>query len=269
MRRYLMTFVTSGALALAACGGAQDGADATDDMEMEMEEEAAMMMAADCFLANATMEEAAERTSPLAMTDFMVGGNAARICYGAPSARERVVFGELVPFGEAWRLGANEATALHLTGAAMVGGMALDAGSYSLYAMPGETEWMFHVNSNFERWGIPISDEVMAMDVGMFSAAAEMMDEMVEMLTISFAAEGDGGNLMIQWENTSVTVPVMALMADGDEGHEDDADMEGDHADEGDEDEGHADESDGDEGHADEGDEDEGHADESEGDEGH
>ena len=73
--------------------------------------------------------------------------------------------GRLVPYGEPWRLGANEATAVHLPVRARVAGVVVDRGWYSLYAVPGEREWRIVVNRDWQRWGIPIDDGVMKADV--------------------------------------------------------------------------------------------------------
>jgi len=154
-----------------------------------------------CYLARGTMEEAAQRPSPLGSTVMSIGGQEAMLCYGRPSAKERTVMGELVPFGQPWRMGANEATAIHLPFAAMVGGVHLEPGSYSIYAVPAAGEWKFVLNSNFERWGIPISDEIMASDVGSFTLPVEASDEMVEQFTIGWHGHGDTeGHLVIRWE---------------------------------------------------------------------
>jgi hypothetical protein len=159
-----------------------------------------------CYLSGATREEAMERQSPHREVTFSVDGHDGLLCYGAPSAKSRVVMGQLVPFGEPWRLGANEATALHLTGPAEVGGVALDAGSYSLYVEAGETEWTFYLNSSFQRWGIPINTEVRSTEVGSFTAPVEATDSMVETLTFRFEPWEGGtmGDLVMEWENTRV-----------------------------------------------------------------
>jgi hypothetical protein len=162
-----------------------------------------------CYLARGSMEEAAQRPSPLGQTVIAMDGKEARFCYGRPGAKSRTVMGELVPFGQPWRIGANEATALHLPFAAEVGGVDLEAGSYSIYAVPGEEEWTFTLNSNFERWGVPINDEIMATDVGSFTRSVKATEEMVEQLTVSWKSNGEGmGHLVIQWENTSVEIPI-------------------------------------------------------------
>ena len=167
----------------------------------------------DCFLRRGTLEEAAERPSPLGYVDIELRGETATLCYGRPAAKGRTVMGDLVPFGAPWRLGANEATAIHLPFAADIGGVSVEAGTYSLYAIPGEGEWEIVVNSNWERWGIPISDEVRSTDVGSFTRSSASTDSMIELMTFTWEAHGEGmGHLVFEWENTRVEIPVHAGM---------------------------------------------------------
>ncbi|MDX1492560.1 MAG: DUF2911 domain-containing protein [Longimicrobiales bacterium] len=207
MRRFsTLSVLLFGGLFLAACGGGEqesaDMASSSQDMAASASSDALS-----CYIANATMAEAQERPSPLQSVELSVGGNDALLCYGAPSARGRVVMGELVPFGEPWRLGANEATAIHLSGPATLGGVALEPGSYSLYAVPGEAEWQFFINTNAERWGIPIDASVRSSEVGSFTVEPATTDGMVETLTFHFEpnAEGTMGDIVMEWENTQAT----------------------------------------------------------------
>lgn len=205
--------------AFAACGGGGDEA-APDQMgDAEMAPAPASQMASAepdlsrCFLRGATVEETAERPSPLRATTFMVGQTHGQLCYGAPSARGRVMVGEIDPFGELWRSGANEATAIHLDGPATIGGISVAAGSYSLYTRPNEGEWEVFLNSNYERWGIPINDEVRATEVGSFTVTPEPTDDMVETLTYSFESTGENaGEIVMEWENRRIRIPVAAGM---------------------------------------------------------
>jgi hypothetical protein len=117
--------------------------------------------------------------------------------------------GELVPFGSPWRMGANEATGLHLPFAAEIGGVDLEPGSYSLYAVPGETEWEIVINGNAERWGIPINEEVMAQNVGSITRPVSVTESMVETLTYTWETHGEGmGHIVLEWENTRVEIPM-------------------------------------------------------------
>ena len=106
---------------------------------------------------------------------------------------------------------ANEPTTLHLTGEANIGGIALQPGAYSIYMIAGETEWQVHINANTDRWGIPISPEVQAADVGSFAVAPETIEEMVETLRYRWEG-GEGaamGMLIMEWERTRVSIHVM------------------------------------------------------------
>ncbi len=162
-----------------------------------------------CFLRGATPEAAAQRPSPLGETHVVMGTQHAKLCYGRPKANNRKVMGELVPFAQPWRLGANEATALHLPFAATVGDVALEPGSYSLYAVPGEKEWEIVLNRNVERWGVPINDAVRGADAGSFKRPAEATEGMVEQLTFRWDSHGDAmGHLVMEWEHTRIQIPI-------------------------------------------------------------
>ncbi len=181
--------------------------------EAEMAAAPASVSDTGCFLQGATAEEAAERPSPLQSTSFTVGDTSAQLCYGAPSANDREIMGGLVPYGELWRSGANEATAIHLDGPATIGGISVAAGSYSLYTRPNADQWEVFLNSNYERWGIPINDEVRATELGSFMVTPEATDDMVETLTYSFESTGeDSGEIVMEWENTRLRIPVTAGM---------------------------------------------------------
>lgn len=183
----------------AAAGGDVAAAEASIDLS--------------CWLRDgATEAEAAERTSPLGQTEIALEGHMGRICYGRPSARDRVVEGGLIPFGEPWRVGANEATAIHLSFPALVGGVELQPGSYSLYAVAGEFEWEFFLNSEAERWGIPINEDVMASNVGSFTGLPRTLTEPVEQFTINWHThEGENGHLVMEWGTTRVEIEVRLL----------------------------------------------------------
>ena len=203
----LFTILLAAALTGAACSGEAETADTA-----EVAEAAAPAQTAPECRVTASAEEVAARPSPLGQVEFAPGGHPARLCYGAPSANGRVVMGgELVPYGSLWRAGANEPTTFHLTGPANIGGIALEPGAYSMYFEAGPEEWTVFLNTNHERWGIPISPEVRASEVGSFTVTPEPMDEMVETLRYHWEPAGDGsmGNIVLEWENTRVAIHVM------------------------------------------------------------
>lgn len=170
---------------------------------------AASQDAEGCWVQDGDLPAAAQRPSPLGAVVVNLGGEEAKLCYGRPKANGRTVMGELVPFGAPWRMGANEATALHIPFAGDIGGVEVEPGVYSIYAVPGETEWEFFVNRQYERGGNPVDDAVKADDVGSFKRKVEATSEMVEQLTITWMSHGENmGHLVLQWENTKVEFPV-------------------------------------------------------------
>lgn len=157
----------------------------------------------------------AARPSPPDSIAVALGGQTVKLCYGRPAARGRRVMGALVPYGQPWRLGANEATTIHLPFAADIGGVRVEPGTYTLYAIPGETEWRLVVNRAVDRWGIPIDDAVRRQDVGAATVRVERLAQPIETLTLRFEPprppRGRGTALVIEWERTRVRVPIVAV----------------------------------------------------------
>lgn len=161
------------------------------------------------FRGETTAEQAAERPSPLGVVAIEMHGQTAQVCYSRPSVNGREIFGALVPFGEVWRTGANEATQLHLPFKAQIGGVDVEPGVYSLYTIPGENEWAFFLSSNYQRWGIPVTDEVRDAEVANVTRPVTHMDEAVETFTIRYESHGGMmGHLVFEWADTRVELPI-------------------------------------------------------------
>ena len=156
------------------------------------------------------VEKISQRASPLDSAAVEIAGAVVKVCYGRPSARGRAIMGGLVPFGEPWRLGANEATTIFAPFALEIGRVRVAPGAYSLYAIPGASKWLIVVNRNAARWGIPIDSAVRAQDIGVDTTTAEPVEgQPVETLTLRFAPPTAGATeLIIEWEKTRVRVPV-------------------------------------------------------------
>lgn len=163
---------------------------------------------ASCWIRGAA-DKLAERPSPLDSTSVQIAGGTIKLCYGRPSARGRKVMGELVPFDQPWRLGANEATSISVPFAAQIAGVRVEPGTYTLYAIPGAAKWQVVVNRGIRRWGVPIDKEVRAGDVGAGTATTETLGAPVETLTLKFApAAGNATELVVEWEKTRVRIPI-------------------------------------------------------------
>jgi len=76
-----------------------------------------------------------------------------RVTYSRPAKKGREVFGKLLKYGEAWRIGANESTEIVFITDVVFGGTAVKAGRYSLIAIPLENEWTLKLNTELDGWG--------------------------------------------------------------------------------------------------------------------
>ena len=159
--------------------------------------------------ARGTPERIAARPSILDSASVQLGAGTVKVCYGRPRRNDRQIMGGLVPFGAPWRMGANEATVIHMPSGGSIAGVPVAAGSYSLYAIPAEKEWQVVVNSVTQRWGIPINAAVREKDVGSGKVAAGSTSGPEDQLRMSFEKRGDkAADLVVHWDVTRVRIPV-------------------------------------------------------------
>ena len=121
----------------------------------------------------------------------------------------RKVFGEMLPFGEVWRTGANASTKIVFENNAKVAGQEVPAGTYALYTIPNEKTFTVIIHKNLERWGAGGYDP--AEDLFRVEIPVKVLANPVETFTIDFENfRSDGADLTITWENTKLTVPIFA-----------------------------------------------------------
>ena len=143
--------------------------------------------------------------SPRAAEEIAVGTGKMRVEYGRPFVNGRKVFGSLVPWGNVWRTGANEATTLITDVDVTLGGVALPKGTYTLYTLPGEKEWLLIVNRQTGQWGTEYDPKLDFARIPMKSFAR---CDLLEAMTISFLPEDAyQGTLRISWEKRTLAVP--------------------------------------------------------------
>lgn len=95
-----------------------------------------------------------KRASPAATAEGMIGEAKITINYSSPRAKDRTIYGELVPFGKIWRAGANEATTFKTSKDIMVEGEALAAGEYAFFVIPEDNgTWTAVFNQEVKQWG--------------------------------------------------------------------------------------------------------------------
>ena len=153
--------------------------------------------------------DVAQRKSPHDSASVALDGGILKVCYGRPHQNGREIMGKLVPYGEPWRAGADEATAIHVPFPARIAGVNVEPGWYSLYAVPGQKEWKIVVNSVAQRWGVPIDEKVRAKDVGSGTVPSEHLATPAETLTIALSKSSPTNATMdIAWADTHVRVPI-------------------------------------------------------------
>jgi len=143
--------------------------------------------------------------------DFAMGS--IEIVYSRPSSKGRKVFGDLVPMRKLWRTGANQPTKITFSEAVELGGKKVEPGSYALYSIPAEESWEIILNKGLSNWGIDGYKET--EDVVRFKVMPVKSKNMVETFTIQFAnIKPESCEIQIQWEQTTVSIPVTANIKD-------------------------------------------------------
>lgn len=167
------------------------------------------MLSATAVLVAATIHaQDLPQPSPKGQVEQIVGLTKVEVDYSRPSAKGRVIFGDLVPYDKLWRTGANLNTTVEFSGPVKFGDVDVKAGKYSLFTVPGKDVWVVHLNSNTELWG---EDDYKAeQNVATVKVKAQGAD-MTETLTIDIAnVVNDAADLEIRWEKTRVLVPIHA-----------------------------------------------------------
>ena len=169
-----------------------------------------------CLAASVALAQSPQYTSPVATTKVEFGGKQIRISYHAPSMHGRQILGGLVPYGQVWRAGANEATLLHTDLDLTIGSLAVPKGDYSIYILPEEKQWTLIVNKQTGQWGIHhdgSTTEVPADDLGRVIMKLSKPAAPVETFAITLSKltkDGNQGSLAMSWENTVATVDFTA-----------------------------------------------------------
>jgi hypothetical protein len=163
-----------------------------------------------CLIFTLTLFAAAQgKPSPAASASCDLGGGKnIKTDYSSPRAKGRKIYGALVPYGEVWRTGANDATTFVASADIKVGGKDVPAGNYTIFTVPGADKWTLIINKETGEWGIPYkyqSDELARVDMKVSKLPAS-----VENFTIAYDKSGSGCTLRIDWETTRASVEISA-----------------------------------------------------------
>ena len=166
------------------------------------------------------------RPSPIGIAKTHIGEAYVKVTYGRPYMRGRQIFGTptdtvtfLVPYGELWRTGANEATELTTTAPLLVAGRRLEAGTYALFTVPGADTWSVRFSPQLGLDGTARFNEATGQfepgydaeqDVLRVEVTSARTDEVADQFTIEFERTTSGTDLVLRWERTEVRLPLAA-----------------------------------------------------------
>ncbi len=146
--------------------------------------------------------------SPACTVQQSIGLTEVKIEYSRPGVKDRKIFGDLVPFGEIWRTGANASTKISFDQDVNLGGQNVPAGTYALYTIPGQTEWTIILHKNLTYWGTP-DNYNLEEDLCRFTVKSSPLATTVESFTIMPNNLRDNGAIIsLMWENTAVHIPL-------------------------------------------------------------
>ena len=147
------------------------------------------------------------QSSPKASINQTVGLTEVKVEYSRPAMRGRIIMGDLVPFGEIWRTGANANTIISFSDDVKIGGKSLKAGKYSIFSRPGISMWEVFFYTKYDNWNLPDK-----WDIDNVAAVVEIETQKLKQIKEHFTISIDnlsnqGATINLEWENTKVSVP--------------------------------------------------------------
>jgi len=173
---------------------------------------AVLFVLALCLISSAQQDKSKRPSPPAQAQCKFSDGKTITVDYSSPRAKGRKIFGELVPYGEVWRTGANEATTFVTTGGLSADGRDIPAGSYTIFTIPEQNKWTLIVNKETGEWGIPYKYE--AKELARIPMSVSKTSGPVENFTISFDHTGGSCTMHLSWENTQASVEFGAKNTD-------------------------------------------------------
>jgi len=159
------------------------------------------------FLA-ATVQAQQPPLSPPEIATVSLNGKSITINYGAPSVRGRKIMGQVVPYDHFWRTGANTSTSFVTAANLKIGSATVPAGSYTLYTLPGASQWQLIINKQTGQWGTEYNQD---QDLARVAMKGKTLSSPQEKMSISFEnTKGNTTELHIRWENTDQSVTITA-----------------------------------------------------------
>ena len=163
-----------------------------------------LFMFALCLVATAQQDKS-QRPSPPAQAQCKFSdGKTITVDYSSPRMKGRKIFGELVPYGEVWRTGANDATTFVTAANLTAEGKDIPAGNYTIFTVPTQDKWTLIFNKHTGEWGIPYKYE--SEELARVPMSISKTSGPVENFTINLNQSDGGCTLQMSWENTQTSI---------------------------------------------------------------
>lgn len=176
-----ITVLISGALAFLGCSNQDDASQHSDEI--------------------------GNRRSPIAIASVKSNGTYVKVAYGQPYRQGRTIFGELLPFGEIWRTGANEATEITITEPVLMGTEAIRAGTYSMFSIPEPDSMTIILNYDLGMWGADSYNQ--DRDYKRIKFPIQTLENPVEAFSIEFSEPDYNSTIMtLKWGLMQIEVPI-------------------------------------------------------------
>jgi len=160
------------------------------------------------IVVRARQDKSKRPSQPATAKCALAGGKSVTIDYSSPGKKGRVIFGNLVPYGQVWRAGANEATTFVTTADLTVGGRNVPAGSYTIFTIADKERWTLVISRKTGEWGIPYPGEkydFARVDMKVGSGPP------LENFAIAFDKGAGGCALKMAWDTTVASVDVSSM----------------------------------------------------------
>ncbi len=152
-------------------------------------------------------QDKSKRPSPPAKAECKLpGGKTITVDYSSPRMKGREIYGGLVPYGQVWRTGANEATTFVTDTDLIVGGKDVPKGSYTIFTIPNEHKWTLVISKKTGEWGIPYPGD--ADDFARVDMSVTKLPSPIENFTIAFDQAGSTCTMRLEWETTRASVEI-------------------------------------------------------------
>ncbi|WP_076456162.1 DUF2911 domain-containing protein [Zobellia uliginosa] len=160
------------------------------------------------YMRRQTKKHSPEKTATYTQNDMDL-----LVRYSSPAKKDRIIFGELVPYDEIWRTGANEPTTFTTATDILVANYPLPKGTYSLWTRPGRQSWSVIFNSHIPDWGVTVlsggkkTTRIPKHDILEIEIPTEETKLPIENLTIDFERQNQLF-LGISWDRTKIKIPI-------------------------------------------------------------